>query len=152
MLEIERKFLIDPVLWKPKKKGEKVIQGYLSTDKERVVRVRTKGDKAFLTIKGKMEGISRTEMEYEIPVEDAQILLKMCLFPPVEKIRFTEVHLRNTWEIDVFEGENQGLLIAEIELESEEQDFELPDWITDEVTHDQRFYNSYLSRNPYLNW
>ncbi len=152
MLEIERKFLVDPFLWKPKTKGEKIVQGYLSTDKERVVRVRTKGEKAFLTIKGKMQGISRTELEYEIPVRDARQLLKMCLFSPVEKTRFTEDHFGNTWEIDVFERENKGLLIAEIELESEEQAFELPEWTTDEVTHDQRFYNSYLSRIPYSNW
>lgn len=152
MFEIERKFLIDNSKWTPAVAGEKILQGYLSTDKERVVRVRTKGEKAFLTIKGKMEGITRSEFEYEIPVEDAILMLKMCLNHPIEKTRYKELHQGKWWEIDVFEGENAGLILAEIELQHEEEHVQLPVWITKEVTRDLRYYNSYMSRNPYSRW
>ncbi|MCK3684905.1 CYTH domain-containing protein [Maribellus sp. YY47] len=152
MFEIERKYLVDKSKWNPAVTGEKILQGYLSTDKERVVRVRTKGEKAFLTIKGKMEGITRAEFEYEIPVDDALPMLKMCLNHPIEKTRYKELHHGKWWEIDVFEGENAGLILAEIELQSEEEQVQLPVWITEEVTHDLRFYNSYMSRNPYSRW
>jgi adenylate cyclase len=152
MLEIERKYLVDPAKWTPSANGEKIQQGYLSVDKSRVVRVRTKGEKAFLTIKGKMTGISRTELEYEIPVNDALVLLGMCLDHPIEKTRYTEKHAGHNWEIDFFDGENSGLLLAEIELESEEQEFELPEWTLEEVTHDLRYYNSYLSKHPFSKW
>ena len=152
MLEIERKFLVDNNKWKPSVAGERIRQGYLSTDKERVVRVRTKGDTAFLTIKGKMQGITRTEFEYEIPVDDALALLKMCLNHPIEKTRYTELHAGKWWEIDVFEGENEGLLLAEIELQHENEEVQFPEWVGEEVTQDLRYYNSYMSQKPYSAW
>ncbi|MFV0592471.1 MAG: CYTH domain-containing protein [Draconibacterium sp.] len=152
MFEIERKFLVDKSKWIPAVKGEKILQGYLSTDKERVVRVRTKGEKAFLTIKGKMEGITRSEFEYEIPVDEALLLLKMCLNHPIEKTRYKELHQGKWWEIDVFEGDNKGLVLAEIELQQEDESVQLPEWTTEEVTHDLRYYNSYMSRTPYSLW
>lgn len=152
MLEIERKYLIDINKWEPKNEGLKIKQGYLSVDKERVVRIRTKGDKAYLTIKGKLQGISRTEMEYEVPVSDAEIMLKMCLNYPIEKTRYLENIGGLLWEIDVFEGENNGLYLAEVELEDENQVIDLPDWIIKEVSYDHRYFNSWLSQNPFSKW
>ena len=152
MIEIERKFLIKKGQWKPEGQGTKIKQGYLSVDPERVVRVRIADQKAFLTIKGKAVGIVRTEMEYEIPKNDAEILIQMCLNMPVEKTRFYQVIDDITWEIDVFEGENTGLILAEVELENEFQKIEIPDWIDKEVSNDIRYYNSWLARNPYSKW
>ncbi len=152
MLEIERKFLVNIEKWKPKDEGVKIIQGYLSTDKERVVRVRTKCEKAFLTIKGNQKGITRTELEYEIPVEEAKVMLEMCLDFPIEKTRYLERFGALLWEIDVFEGANKGLFLAEVELENENQRVKLPDWIKKEVSEDHRYFNSWLSQNPYATW
>jgi len=152
MLEIERKFLVNAEKWNSKSTGEQIIQGYLSTDKERVVRVRIKGAKAFLTIKGNPEGISRTEIEYEIPVEDARVLLEMCLDNPIEKIRYEEDVAGKLWEIDVFSGKNKGLILAEVELESENETVEIPAWVTEEVSTDKRYYNAWLSNHPFLSW
>uniref|UniRef100_UPI003216E372 CYTH domain-containing protein n=1 Tax=uncultured Draconibacterium sp. TaxID=1573823 RepID=UPI003216E372 len=152
MQEIERKFLIDIEKWQPKSEGVKIIQGYLSVDKERVVRVRIQGDKAFLTIKGNQKGITRTEIEYDIPVDDAKVLFKMCLDYPIEKTRYLEKTGNLLWEIDVFEGINSGLFLAEVELESENQPVELPAWIKEEVSHDHRYFNAWLSQNPYTKW
>jgi adenylate cyclase len=152
MFEIERKFLINTELWKPTGKGTKIKQGYLSVDPERVVRIRIAGEKAFITIKGKSVGIVRTELEYEIPADEAEILLKMCLDFPVEKTRFKENIGNLVWEIDVFEGENNGLVMAEVELIHENQEIELPGWIGEEVSFDSRYYNSWLSRNPFSKW
>lgn len=152
MFEIERKFLIDPKKWTPKDDGVKIIQGYLSADKQRVVRVRIKGEKAFLTIKGNPKGITRTEFEYEIPVNEAEVMLKMCLDFPVEKTRFLENIGGLLWEIDVFEGVNKGLFLAEVELENENQLVELPDWVDTEVSEDHRYFNAWLSQNPFTNW
>lgn len=152
MQEIERKFLINTEKWQAKDKGVKIVQGYLSTDKERVVRVRIKGDKAFLTIKGKSEGISRTELEYEIPVEEATVMLSMCLDNPIEKTRFHENIGDLLWEIDIFHGVNKGLYLAEVELDSENQEVNLPSWIDQEVSRDYRYFNSWLSQNPYTKW
>lgn len=152
MQEIERKFLIDEKCWKPKHKGSKIVQGYLSVDPERVVRVRISDDKAFLTIKGKPTGIVRTELEYEIPKNEAEVLLKMCLNSLVEKTRYKEQIGNLTWEIDLFEGKNKGLILAEVELESENQSFNLPDWVTTEVSTHTRYFNSWLSRKPYSEW
>lgn len=152
MFEIERKFLIDPEKWTPKDKGEKIIQGYLSTDKERVVRVRTKGEKAFLTIKGNPNGITRTELEYEIPVSEAKVMLEMCLDFPIEKTRYEEMFGGLLWEIDVFAGVNKGLFLAEVELQDANQTVELPHWISKEVSDDHRYFNSWLSENPYTEW
>ncbi|WP_346860245.1 CYTH domain-containing protein [uncultured Draconibacterium sp.] len=152
MLEIERKYLIDLDKWEPKNKGLKIKQGYLSVDKERVVRIRTKKDKAYLTIKGNQQGITRTELEYEVPVSDAETMLRMCLNFPIEKTRYLEKIGGLLWEIDVFEGENSGLYLAEVELEDENQTIELPDWIIKEVSYDHRYFNSWLSQNPFSKW
>lgn len=152
MIEIERKFLIKNENWKPLGNGINIKQGYLSVDQERVVRVRIANDKAFITIKGKSRGIVRTELEYEIPKNEAEVMLGMCLNFPVEKTRFEEEINNMIWEIDVFEGENKGLVMAEIEMDDENQKIDLPDWIGEEVSLDRRYYNSYLSMNPYSKW
>ncbi len=152
MQEIERKFLIKEDLWKPSGKGKIIKQGYLSITSKSVVRVRTADEKAYLTIKGERSGITRTELEYEIPKDEAEVLLNMCLNSPVEKTRYYEKYDKLTWEIDVFEGENKGLIIAEVELDDEKQQIELPDWIDREVSHDYRYFNSWLSENPYSTW
>ena len=152
MLEIERKFLIKPELWQPPVNGVEIKQGYLSVDPERVVRVRVTGEKAFLTIKGKPVGIVRTELEYEIPQNEAKVLLKLCLDFPVEKISFKEKIGELVWEIDIFKGENEGLIMAEVELADENQNVDLPDWVGDEVSSDSRYYNAWLSQNPYSKW
>lgn len=151
--EIERKFLVDTAKWQPMGEGLSIRQGYLSAEKGRTVRVRTKGDKAFFTIKGPSSGISRTEFEYEIPVEDVNLMLdELCLKPLIEKVRHVEEHKGRIWEIDVFSGDNAGLVMAEVELPDENAEVELPDWVTEEVSHDRRYYNSCLSKNPYCNW
>ena len=152
MYEIERKFLVNVEKWKPYGKGEKIKQGYLSVDPERVVRVRIFGENAFLTIKGKTVGITRTEMEYKIPLNEAEVLMEMCLDFKIEKTRFVEETGDVIWEIDVFEGINIGLVLAEVELENENQKVDLPVWIEKEVSEDFRFYNSWLSQNPYSTW
>ena len=152
MIEIERKFLVDIKKWQPSGDGKVIRQGYLSVDPERVIRVRISNDKAFLTIKGKSRGISRTELEYPIPPDDAAILMNMCTGHIVEKIRYCEYTGTDLWEVDVFTGENQGLVMAEIELADEEQDFNRPEWITREVSDDKRFYNALLSQYPFSGW
>lgn len=151
--EIERKFLIKRELWQPQSQGVEIRQGYLSLDPERTVRVRTKGAKGYLTIKGKNQGISRTELEYEIPYEEAcQMLEELCLRPLVEKTRYLEQHGQQLWEIDIFVGDNEGLAVAEAELPSEDTALALPIWIDREVSGEARYYNSNLIRLPYKNW
>ena len=151
--EIERKFLIKPNAWKPQTAGTKIRQGYLSVIKERVVRVRTKGAKAFLTIKGVTKGISRMEFEYEISVEDADWLLtNLCEKPLIEKTRYNETYNGHTWEVDVFFGENDGLVVAEVELADEDEALQLPSWVGEEVSSDPRYFNSNLMKNPYCKW
>lgn len=152
MLEIERKFLVDQKKWKPTGESKKLKQGYLSVDPERTVRVRIVEDKAFLTIKGKSVGIKRTELEYAIPLNEAEVLMKMCLDIPIEKKRYLEVRGELIWEIDVFEGANKGLVLAEVELKHENQKVDLPDWITKEVSDDPRYFNSWMSQNPFSEW
>jgi len=152
MLEIERKFLVDTKKWMPKNEGLKIIQGYLSVDKERVVRVRIKGNHAFLTIKGNQQGITRTEFEYEIPVNEASDLLTMCLDFPVSKTRYLEQIEGLTWEIDIFDDANKGLVMAEVELENENQHVALPEWIIEEVSDDHRYFNAWLSNHPFSTW
>ena len=152
MLEIERKYLLKKDLWKPKGVANHIQQGYLAITDQSVVRIRITGNNAFLTIKGVRTGISRVEMEYEIPKNEARILMKMCLNEPVEKIRYIEKVGELYWEIDVFKGKNKGLIIAEVELEVENQKIVFPEWIDIEVTEDYRYYNSWLSQNPYTNW
>lgn len=150
--EIERKFLVKDGSWRSGA-GTMIRQGYLRNEIEGTVRVRTKGERGFLTIKGRSEGISRLEFEYEIPVEDAdQILDELCRKPLIEKIRY-EIGLGGfIWEIDEFLGENAGLVVAEIELEAENQVFPKPDWLGKEVSGDFRYQNASLVLNPYRTW
>ncbi len=152
MLEIERKFIVDTEKWSPSTSGEKLIQAYLSTDRDRVVRVRIKGEKAFLTIKGNMTGITRTELEYEIPVDEAKIMLKMCLDHPIEKTRYEEEIEGKIWEIDIFEGSNKGLVLAEIELTDEKEAVNIPNWAKKEVSTDKKYFNAWLSMHPFSTW
>ena len=152
-IEIEKKFLLKGSEWKQLAAGTAYRQGYLSSVKERTVRVRTINDKGFLTIKGISVGAVRQEYEYEIPVEDANALLdELCEKPIIEKNRYKVEHGGFTWEIDEFFGENDGLVVAEIELESEDQLFERPKWVGEEVTGDARYFNSNLIKHPYCRW
>ena len=150
--EIERKFLVTGEAWR---KGEvsDYRQGYLSIDKQRTVRIRVAGDMARLTIKGISEGATRAEYEYPIPVADAKSMLEtLCLRPLIEKRRYRIRHGGMTWEIDEFLGENAGLIIAEIELETVQQPFDKPSWVGEEVTSDPRYYNANLVTRPYTTW
>ena len=152
-LEIERKFLVISDNWQRLGTSEVVRQGYLSRDIERTVRVRIKGDKAFLTIKGRNEGAVRTEFEYAIPTDEAAVLLDtLALKPLIEKTRTKVAYAGKIWEIDRFFGENEGLVLAEVELASENETVQLPSWIGQEVTHLTRYYNSALSERPYCKW
>lgn len=155
MIEIERKFLVNSDDFKAAAFTQnRIAQGYLSSIPERNVRVRIKGDKGFLTIKGASNesGLSRYEWEKEIPLAEATALLKLCEKGIIDKTRF-EVKIGNhIFEVDEFYGENEGLIIAEIELQSETESFEKPIWLGKEVTNDNRYYNSFLSKNPFLSW
>ena len=150
--EIERKFLVDTRKWKPTAGGTRLVQAYLSIGPNPTVRIRIAGDKAFLTIKGRTKSISRPEFEYEIPVDEAQEMMKMAISNPVEKIRYEIMHEGFLWEVDIFSGKNEGLVMAELELESETQPFPQPDWLLAEVSDDRRYYNSYLSEHPFQEW
>ncbi|SCY29081.1 CYTH domain-containing protein [Nonlabens sp. Hel1_33_55] len=154
MQEIERKFLIKNTEFLEDMNGFKIVQGYLSNDPKRNVRVRIKGDLAFITIKGMSNesGLSRFEWEKEIDVKEAEELLKLCLPGVIEKTRYEIASGDHTFEVDIFEGENKGLIIAEVELKSEDEAFEKPEWLGDEVTGDVRYYNSYLSTQPFAAW
>ncbi len=155
MLEIERKFLVTSYAFKQVSFAQnRIAQGYLSSIPERTVRVRIKGEKGFLTIKGASNesGLSRFEWEKEVSVEEATALLKLCEKGIIDKTRF-EVKIGNhIFEIDEFYGENEGLIVAEVELQSETETFEKPSWLGKEVTNDKRYYNSHLSLNPYKKW
>jgi adenylate cyclase len=150
--EIERKFLVDPDKFCPGNDFAQIRQGYLNDDPERSVRVRLSGNQAFLTIKGKPKGISRDEYEYPIPVPDAEELLGLSKGSLIEKTRFKIWFEGKLWEVDKFSGENEGLLLAEIELDSEEENIVFPGWVAVEVSGDPRFFNLYLSRFPYKLW
>jgi adenylate cyclase len=150
-VEIERKFLVRGDGWR-KGAGVRIRQGYLNRDKERTVRVRIAGDKAFLTVKGVSTGSSRREYEYAIPVADAEELLKICDGAILEKIRRTLDWKGLVWEVDEFLGANEGLIVAEVELETEDQPFERPEWLGAEVTGDPRYFNSNLCAHPYASW
>ncbi len=152
--EIERKFLVKNDAWRAQvESASRISQGYLVADPQVTVRVRLRGDQAFLTIKGKAKGISRSEFEYPIPVADAQVMLQgLTTGPPVEKVRHLIPVGGHVWELDVFAGANAGLVMAEIELDAEDEAFELPDWAGDEVTGDPRYYNAYLVRHPFTSW
>jgi len=151
--EIERKFLVSGEAWRETAEGTRYRQGFLSTEPERTVRVRVAGPRGSITVKGKNVGARRAEFEYEIPVADAeQMLDTLCQRPLIEKVRYTLAAGPHTWEIDVFEGSNAGLVVAEIELSSEDEAFEKPAWVGDEVTDDPRYFNSNLVANPYGTW
>lgn len=152
-IEIERKFLTIGDEWKKKGRPFRVMQGYLQRDKDCTIRVRVIDDKGFITVKGENTGASRLEFEYPIPVIDAlELLDNLCLKPLIDKTRYLLDYRGLTWEIDEFHRENAGLVIAEVELKSESQKIELPAWVGEEVTGDERYYNSYLSRHPYHKW
>lgn len=150
-IEIERKFLVVNEDWRSAP-AVYYCQGYLNRGKGRTVRVRVAGEQGFLTVKGATCGISRLEFEYEIPVVDARQLFTLCDGPLVEKYRRKISHEGMVWEVDEFLGDNQGLVVAEIELESEEQQFVKPHWLGDEVTQDARYHNSSLSIHPFSQW
>ena len=147
--EIERKFLVKSDAWRASAdEGRLIRQGYLSSNAKATVRVRSFDDReAVITLKGKIRGIVRPEYEYPIPIEDARELLAMAQPQVLEKRRFHVPHGGLVWEVDVFEGRHQGLVIAEIELDSDRQEVELPDWLGEEVSHDERYYNATLSRS-----
>jgi len=151
--EIERKFLVTGDAWRETAKSTRYRQGFLSTEPERTVRVRLAGSRGTITVKGKNVGARRAEFEYEIPAADAERMLDtLCKRPLIEKVRYTLAVGSHTWEIDVFEGENAGLVVAEIELGSEDEAFDEPEWVGEEVTDDPRYFNSNLVANPYRHW
>lgn len=155
MIEIERKFLVTSTAFLDEfHTKNRIVQGYLSSVPERTVRVRIKGEKGFLTIKGKSSdsGMSRLEWEKEIALEEAEQLLLLCEAGVIDKIRYEIPVGKHLYEVDVFSGENEGLILAEIELESENEAFEKPNWLGTEVTNDNRYYNAYLSQKPFKTW
>ncbi|ESA39038.1 adenylate cyclase [Leptolyngbya sp. Heron Island J] len=151
--EIERKFLVQGDAWRDLAEGRYYCQGYVPTQGTPTVRVRIIGEQGYLTLKGPVKGISRSEFEYEIPVADAQtMLVELCQTPFIEKYRY-RIQLEDwIWEVDEFLGDNQGLILAEVELTHAEQTVDLPAWIGKEVTGDPRYYNSNLVQNPFKNW
>lgn len=150
--EIERKFLVTSDAWRAGATSRRLVQGYLTRDPERTVRVRRDGDTAFLTIKGKSVGATRVELEYPIPVADADALLALCLPPLIDKIRHVIEHAGHRWEVDEFFGDNAPLIVAELELSSEDEAFAPPPWLGREVTDDRRYFNSNLATTPYSKW
>ena len=152
--EIERKFLVRKDLWFAVKKpeGTTIKQGYLLIDPEKVIRIRATDTTGFLTIKGKAKNFSRPEYEFGIPLQDALELLDLFTSCKIDKVRYRIPFEGKTWEVDEFFGENDGLIIAEIELSNEAEDFVKPNWIGEEVTSDFRYYNSWISEHPYPSW
>lgn len=152
-VEIERKFLIDSTKLPKLQNGHTIKQGYIQTVDYTTVRVRICDKEAFLTIKGKSEGASRLEFEYSIPLSDAEAMLtNLCASSLIDKTRYLVEHEGHVWEVDVFEGANKGLIVAEIELDREEEYFALPEWVREEVTHDVKYFNSNLIKYPYSKW
>lgn len=152
--EIERKFLVRGEFKSSARKAMRISQGYLSSVPERTVRVRVRDNQGFITVKGKSDirGVSRFEWEKEISVDDALALLGLCEPGVIDKIRYLVDYAGHTFEVDEFHGDNEGLVMAEIELSCEDEAFEKPDWLGDEVTGDSRYYNAALTKNPYINW
>ncbi|MBT5926910.1 MAG: CYTH domain-containing protein [Verrucomicrobia bacterium] len=152
--EIERKFLVDPNgSWRLSEKKRVCQQGYISTKAACSMRVRLMGDRGFLTMKTKREGIQRDEFEYEIPVQDAEYMLSHYCDPSIVQKTRHYLHFEGMlWEIDVFEGNNAGLILAEVELESVDQEISLPDWVTKEVSGDHRYFNAMLAKFPFKDW
>lgn len=155
MLEIERKFLVNSDQFKTLAFAKNhIAQGYLNSHPERTVRIRIKGESGFLTIKGKgnESGLSRFEWETEIPLMEARHLIQLCEKGVIDKIRYEVRSGNHVFEVDEFFGDNEGLVIAEVELKSEDETFEKPDWLGSEVTNDERYYNAFLSQHPYKTW
>lgn len=155
MQEIERKFLVISDDFKQLAfKQNRIVQGYLNSHPERTVRIRIKGSQGFLTVKGKgnTAGTTRLEWEKEVPLSEAELLLPLCEAGAIAKIRYEIAVGRHIYEVDVFSGNNEGLILAEIELSDENETFEKPNWLGKEVTGDERYYNAYLSNHPYTSW
>ena len=155
MIEIERKFLVTSKVYQQQATvKERIVQGFLNTDKERTVRVRIKGESGFLTVKGKSNdaGTIRFEWEKEISVPDAEELLLICEPGIIDKVRYNVPLGNHKYEVDEFHGDNEGLIVAEVELESENQSLEKPSWLGEEVTGEVKYYNSQLSKHPFKKW
>ncbi len=150
--EIERKFLVENDTWRDGTVGVRIAQGYLARDGNSTVRIRIGGQQAWITVKSRSIGISRLEFEYEIPLEDAREMLELCHPSVIHKTRHEIAYAGHVWEVDVFAGENQGLIVAEVELEHESISPEIPPWIGAEVSDDPRYGNSRLSVHPFKNW
>lgn len=152
-IEIERKFLVESDSWRPQGAGIPCRQGYIPTTGDSTVRIRTAGDRAYIAVKQRHAGISRAEYEYDMPIGDAkEMLAGMEQDGVIEKTRYKIPFGGLMWEVDVFAGENRGLVVAEVELASEDQPVELPDWVGREVTGDPRYLNVNLAKNPYSRW
>ncbi|SEP89223.1 CYTH domain-containing protein [Flavobacterium urocaniciphilum] len=155
MQEIERKFLVNSLDFIAEaKQTQKIVQGYLNSNPERTVRIRIKDQKGFITIKGQGNdsGTTRFEWEKEIDVKEAEALILLCESGVIDKTRYLIPIGNHTYEVDIFEGENKGLVMAEIELSHENEVFDKPEWLDEEVTNDERFYNAYLSKKPFTTW
>ena len=155
MQEIERKFLVNSLDFITEAKAsQKIVQGYLNSNPERTVRIRIKDQKGFITIKGKGDetGTTRLEWEKEIELHEAETLIKLCEAGVIDKTRYLIPKGKHTFEVDIFEGENKGLVMAEIELSDANETFEKPNWLAEEVTNDERYYNAYLSKKPFTSW
>lgn len=155
MIEIERKFLVNTLEFIDQShKSNKITQGYLNSHPERTVRIRLKDEQAYITIKGKSNesGTSRLEWEKQIDFAEANQLINLCEDYVISKTRYLITSGNHTFEVDIFHGENEGLILAEIELSSEDEHFDKPNWLGKEVTGDTRYYNSYIANNPYKNW
>ena len=151
--EIERKFLVNLEKIEELGLGNDIVHGFVPTKDNTVVRARITGERAYLTLKGESSGISRSEFEYEIPVEDAQqIMAELCADSVIEKTRYEISHSGHTWELDIFRGENAGLVVAEIELSREDEQFDLPQWAAEEVTGQARYFNASLVSQPFSKW
>lgn len=153
-IEIERKFLVNNLKWNAinKPEGEIIRQKYILTDEEKTIRIREKGNKGYFTIKGKKKGITRTEFEFEIPLEQALEMMKTFSGGMISKVRYKINFEGKLWEIDEFLDDNIGLIVAEIELRFEDETFSVPDWVAKEVTHDTKYYNSNLAIKPFNRW
>lgn len=155
MQEIERKFLVHSLDFIAEaKQAQKIVQGYLNSNPERTVRIRIKNDKGFITIKGQGDatGTTRFEWEKEIDLEEAKALILLCESGVIDKTRYLIPKGKHTFEVDIFEGENKGLVMAEIELSDANETFEKPSWLGEEVTNDKKYYNAYLSKKPFTKW
>lgn len=153
-LEIERKFLVNRPVWEELEKPEGLhcVQCYLVNEPAKTIRIRIIGGKALITIKGKTIHLSRSEFEYEIPLEDAKVLMEQFGGSKIVKTRYLIPLNQHTWEVDVFHEDNAGLIVAEIELESDTETFEHPNWLEKEVSHDSKYFNACLQKNPFKNW